>query len=67
MPSDAAVSRKAIDIAARAAPGTTISIMGQYHPAWHADRFSELTGRVDEREVVALCRYAEDLGLHAVL
>jgi len=63
MPGDLADSRRAIEIVARTAPGTTINVMAQYRPCHRAAEFPELAARVDAREVAALRSHARSLGL----
>ena len=64
MPGDLAGSRQVIDEVAAAAPGCMINVMGQYRPAWRADRYEELAGRVSAQNVRELRDYARGRGLN---
>lgn len=63
LPNELAASRKVVDVVADTAPGTGINVMGQYHPAYHADDFAELSARPSHETVVSLRAYAESRGL----
>lgn len=63
MPGDIAGSREVIDTVAETAPGCMINIMGQYRPAWRADRHAELAGRVSPATVHELREHARERGL----
>jgi putative pyruvate formate lyase activating enzyme len=63
MPGDLARSRQVIDIVARSAPGCAINVMGQYHPAYRAGEFPELTAPVPQRTIDELRGYAASQGL----
>ena len=63
MPGNLAASRDVIDIVARVAPGCTINVMGQYHPAYRAGEFQELAHPVDMGEIRTLRDYAFGRGL----
>lgn len=60
---DLARSHEVIDIVAHAAPGATMNVMGQYHPAYRAGEFPELLARPDPSELIRLRAYAEQKGL----
>jgi putative pyruvate formate lyase activating enzyme len=66
MPGDLARSRQVIDIVARTAPGCAINVMEQYHPAFRASEFQELSGRPDAACVKSLRDYAKTKGLRLV-
>ncbi|HOD81189.1 MAG: hypothetical protein BWX88_02453 [Planctomycetes bacterium ADurb.Bin126] len=65
MPGDLAGSRQVIDAVAETAPLCTINVMGQYRPAWRADRYEELAGLVSSQAVRELRDYARTRGLVA--
>ena len=58
LPGDLARSREVIDIVADVAPGSMINVMGQYTPAFRADRFCELLARPRRDDINSLRRYA---------
>ena len=66
MPGDIASSGEVIDIVGRTEPGCAINVMGQYRPAFHANKFPELLGRVKPAEVDSLRRRAQGKGLRPV-
>jgi len=63
MPGNLARSREVIDTVAAVAPGCTINVMAQYHPAHRARGCPELTPRVEGRVVQDLRSHAQRLGL----
>ena len=63
MPHDLARSLAVIDRVARVAPGTTINVMAQYHPAHRATELGELMDRPGGEEIRRLRRYATERGL----
>ena len=63
MPGDLAGSREVIDILVRIAPGCTVNVMAQYHPAHRADQFAELLTSVSPGRVRSLRQYAVEKGL----
>ncbi len=66
MPDDLANSHGVIDIVAETAPGCSINIMAQYHPAHHAIEYPALQKTTDPAEVVALREYAKGKGLRLI-
>ncbi|NLF31721.1 MAG: 4Fe-4S cluster-binding domain-containing protein [Planctomycetes bacterium] len=66
MPDDLAASHGVIDIVADAAPGCSINIMAQYHPAFHDMEYPALAKTTDPADIVALRDYARDRGLRLV-
>ncbi len=63
MPSDAADSRRVIDIVSENAPTCAINVMGQWRPAYRAGEFAELTQPVSRQTVNSLRHYATQRGL----
>ncbi|MGA2501446.1 MAG: radical SAM protein [Tepidisphaeraceae bacterium] len=63
MPGELARGRAVIDAVARAAPSTTINVMGQYRPAHRAGEFAELMHCPEEQEIRLLRTYAQERGL----
>jgi uncharacterized Fe-S radical SAM superfamily protein PflX len=63
MPGDLAHSSEAIDVIASTAPGCTVNIMSQYHPAFHAGRLPELADRPKSACIDRLRRQARSRGL----
>jgi putative pyruvate formate lyase activating enzyme len=66
MPGDLAGSRQVIDMVAAAAPGCTINVMAQYHPAYRAAEYPELLGRPSADEIARLRAHATSRGLATV-
>ena len=66
LPHDLARSRSVIDTVARAAPGTTINVMAQYHPCYRAAEFPELVALPRRADIAALRSHATSLGLTVV-
>jgi len=66
MPGDLALSRQVVDIVARTAPGCAINVMEQYHPAFRASEFPELSDRSDAACVKSLRDYAKTKSLRLV-
>jgi putative pyruvate formate lyase activating enzyme len=66
MPADIAASRRVIDIVAQAAPGCTINVMAQYHPAYRAGEHPELLARPLPAEIARLRDHAASCGLCVV-
>ncbi len=64
MPHDLVASRKVIEIVAAAAPGSSINVMGQYHPAYRAREYPELQDYPGSEQIRELREYADELGLH---
>jgi len=64
LPGGIADSEKIIDfIAAKISSGTYLNIMDQYHPAFHASEYKELSRRVFRQEVEEVVQYARQKGL----
>jgi putative pyruvate formate lyase activating enzyme len=63
MPGDLAHSGEAIDVIASTAPGCTVNIMSQYHPAFHAGMLPELAERPQSACIDRLRRQARSRGL----
>ncbi len=47
-------------------PEAVVNVMGQYHPAYQAQRYDELAFPVDQREVEQVKEYAQQRGLFLV-
>ena len=63
MPDDLARSRDVIDIVASTAPGCLINVMGQYRPAFRAERYPPLRRSVGPQTVHTLRDHARRRGL----
>jgi len=63
MPPNIVDSNAVIDIVARLAPGSTINIMAQYHPAYHARQFPQLLQPPSPQTVQNARDYARQRGL----
>ena len=66
LPGDLAGGCEVVDLVAAAAPGCAVNIMGQYHPAYRAWDYPELTARPDAEQVRSLRTYATECGLQRV-
>jgi len=66
MPGDLAGGAEVIDTVARVAPGCAVNVMGQYRPAFRAEKFAELCRKPDPAAVTALRHRAAAAGLMRV-
>jgi putative pyruvate formate lyase activating enzyme len=64
LPNNLENTKKALDfIASEISPKTFVSLMSQYHKAYKADNFEELSGKLKKQEYNEALRYLDDLGL----
>ncbi|MFO8019736.1 MAG: radical SAM protein [Promethearchaeia archaeon] len=52
-----------LDFIANEVPNCVVNIMGQYHPAYHANKYSEINQRPTSEEMVKVKNYADNLGI----